>query len=117
MARTFEATEGGLPERLIAALHAGNEASGDSRGEQSAALYVAKAAEGYDGKNDRRVDVRVDDHESPITELERVFELYDVTLLSREEPDAPETLSGDPAVAVTTVGSGVLRGTCLGAVR
>ncbi|WP_435063805.1 DUF1028 domain-containing protein [Halobaculum sp. EA56] len=103
MADAFEDGEGGLPERLIAALHAGNEAGGDSRGEQSAALYVAKPEGGYDGKNDRWVDVRVDDHDAPIDELERVFKLYDVTLLSREEPDDPRELAGERARAVSEV--------------
>ncbi len=101
MAETFEETAGGLPERLIAALHAGNDAGGDSRGEQSAALYIVKPEGGYDGKNDRWVDVRVDDHEHPIDELERVFKLYDVTLLEREEPGELRDLSGETARAVT----------------
>ena len=108
MAEAFEAggqsgggTEAGLPERLIDALHAGNEAGGDKRGEQSAALYVVKPGGGYDGKNDRWIDVRVDDHESPIDELERVFKIYDVTLLEREEPEETRELTGDAATAVT----------------
>jgi uncharacterized Ntn-hydrolase superfamily protein len=90
----------GLPERLLAALRAGNEAGGDRRGEQGAALYVAKPAGGYDGGNDRWIDVRVDDHETPIAELERVFKLYDVTLLEREEPDERRELSGETATEV-----------------
>jgi len=101
IATTFEETDGGLPERLIAALHAGNEAGGDSRGEQSAALYVAKPRGGYDGRNDRWVDVRVDDHDAPIDELERVFKLYDVTLLEREPPEEVRNLDGETAAAVT----------------
>jgi uncharacterized Ntn-hydrolase superfamily protein len=100
MADAFEATDGGLPEKLLAALHAGNDAGGDSRGEQSAAMYVAKPEGGYDGKNDRWVDVRVDDHEHPIDELERVFKVYDVTLLSREEPADVRELDGDTGRAV-----------------
>jgi uncharacterized Ntn-hydrolase superfamily protein len=100
MAEAFEGTDGGLPERLIAALHAGNEAGGDKRGEQSAALYVAKPEGGYDGKNDRWVDVRVDDHERPIDELERVFKIYDVTLLEREAPDETRELAGETALSV-----------------
>ena len=102
MTETFEETDGGLPERLIAALHAGNAAGGDKRGEQSAALYVAKPGGGYGGRNDRWVDVRVDDHERPIDELERVFKTYDVTLLEREPPDETRELTGETAVAVQT---------------
>ena len=100
MADAFEDTDGGLPEQLLAALHAGNEAGGDSRGEQSAAMYVAKPEGGYDGKNDRWIDVRVDDHEHPIDELERAFKVYDVTLLAREEPEDVRELDGDTARAV-----------------
>ncbi len=100
MEEAYLETEGGLPEKLLGALHAGNEAGGDKRGEQSAALYVVKPEGGYDGKNDRWIDVRVDDHESPIEELERVFKLYDVTLLEREEPDEVRELSGETARAV-----------------
>ena len=97
MAEAYESTDGGLPERLIAALHAGNEAGGDRRGEQSAALYVARPEGGYGGGNDRWIDVRVDDHGRPIDELERVFKLYDVTLLERSEPDDLRELSGATA--------------------
>ena len=103
MAEAFEETDDGLPERMIAALHAGNEAGGDRRGEQSAALYVAKPEGGYGGRNDRWIDVRVDDHDSPIDELERVFRLYDVTLLEREAPDETRELTDDAAAEVATV--------------
>ncbi|MFB6070097.1 MAG: DUF1028 domain-containing protein [Halanaeroarchaeum sp.] len=99
MAEAYERADA-LPEGLLAALHAGNEAGGDRRGEQSAAMYVAKPEGGYDGKNDRWIDVRVDDHEAPIDELERVFRLYDVTLLEREEPEEVVELSGETAEAV-----------------
>jgi len=101
MENGYQETAGGLPEKLLAALHAGNEAGGDKRGEQSAALYVVKPEGGYDGKNDRWIDVRVDDHEAPIDELERVFKIYDVTLLEREEPEDVRELSGETAEEVT----------------
>ncbi|WP_160132865.1 DUF1028 domain-containing protein [Halococcus salsus] len=101
MAETYESADGGLPDRLLAALHAGNEAGGDARGEQAAALYVVKPEGGYDGGNDRWIDVRVDDHEHPIDELERVFRIYDVTLLEREPPDEYHELDDETAEAVT----------------
>lgn len=103
MADTYETTDGGLPEKLIAALHAGNEAGGDRRGEQSAALSVVKPEGGYDGGNDRWIDVRVDDHDHPIDELERIFRLYDVTLLEREPPNEFRELDGETAEEVTAV--------------
>ena len=103
MAEAFEETTGGLPERLIAALYAGNEAGGDSRGEQSAALYVVKPEGGYDGGNDRWIDVRVDDHDHPIDELERLFRVYGVTLLERAEPEHVQELSGAAAEGVLEI--------------
>ena len=87
MARAFESTEGDLPVRLLAALHAGQKAGGDKRGQQSAALLVVRERGGYGGMNDRWIDLRVEDHPAPIDELTRVFNIYDVTLLNRENPD------------------------------
>ena len=86
MARAFESTDGDMPVRLLAALHAGQKAGGDKRGQQSAALLVVRERGGYGGLNDRWIDLRVDDHPAPIEELTRVFNIYDVTLLSREDP-------------------------------
>jgi len=77
MAEAFRSTKGPLARRLIAALRAGEEAGGDSRGKQSAALLVVREAAGYSGYNDRFVDLRVDDHPDPIQELERIFELHE----------------------------------------
>ncbi len=93
MARAFESTEGDLPVRLLAALHAGQKAGGDKRGQQSAALLVVRERGGYGGLNDRWIDVRVDDHPAPIDELTRVFNVYDVTLLNRENPSDVLALS------------------------
>ncbi len=78
IARIFEKTTGRLSERLIAALHAGQKAGGDKRGQQSAALLVKKEKAGYGGFTDTLVDLRVDDHSTPIAELERLFGLYDL---------------------------------------
>ena len=86
MSRAFEVTEGDLPVRLLAALSAGQRAGGDKRGQQSAALLVVREGGGYGGFNDRWIDVRVDDHPAPIEELIRVFNIYDITLLSRDDP-------------------------------
>jgi uncharacterized Ntn-hydrolase superfamily protein len=76
MVATFEATAGTLAERLLAALAAGQEAGGDSRGMQSAALLVVRERGGYGGHNDRYLDLRVDDHPSPIAELQRLYALH-----------------------------------------
>lgn len=78
MAETFEKTEGELARRLVAALEAGQEAGGDSRGRQSAAILVVKPNGGYGGFNDRYMDLRVDDHPTPIKELIRLMDLFDL---------------------------------------
>jgi len=76
MAGTFERTAGPLAARLLAALAAGQAAGGDSRGQQAAALLVVREGGGYGGRNDRYLDLRVDDHPAPITELRRIHDLY-----------------------------------------
>ncbi|XAL98576.1 DUF1028 domain-containing protein [Phycisphaeraceae bacterium D3-23] len=76
MARAYEAAEGDFGDRLIDALEAGQAAGGDRRGRQSASLYIVRAEAGYAGGNDRYRDVRVDDHETPIAELRRVYHLH-----------------------------------------
>lgn len=86
MARAYEETPGDLIERLMAALSAGQAAGGDRRGQQSAAILVVREKGGYEGLTDKYVDLRVDDHQTPIEELKRVFKVYDMTMLSREDP-------------------------------
>jgi len=76
MAKSFEASKGDLGERLIAALQAGQDAGGDSRGMQSAALLIVREGWGYGGYNDRFRDLRVDDHAQPIKELKRIYDLH-----------------------------------------
>ncbi|TDL32573.1 DUF1028 domain-containing protein [Jeotgalibacillus sp. S-D1] len=76
MAKTFESADGTLAERLLSALAAGQTAGGDSRGQQSAALLVVKEKGGYGGFNDRFIDLRVDDHPTPVEELIRIHRLH-----------------------------------------
>ena len=76
LAETFEASGGPLAERLIACLAAAQAAGGDRRGQQSAAVLVVKKDAGYAGLSDVLVDLRVDDHETPIQELERLYGLH-----------------------------------------
>jgi uncharacterized Ntn-hydrolase superfamily protein len=73
MEKAFLETEGALADRMYAAMIAGNEKGGDSRGKQSASLMVRKPGTGYGGKNDRAIDIRVDDHAEPFKELGRLL--------------------------------------------
>ncbi|OYD15772.1 hypothetical protein CH333_05040 [candidate division WOR-3 bacterium JGI_Cruoil_03_44_89] len=80
-ANAFLKEKGPLAERLLAALKAGQAAGGDKRGRQAAALLVVREKGGYSGFNDRYIDLRVDDNEEPIEELERIYNLYKITFL------------------------------------
>ena len=73
MEKTFLETKGTLAQRIFAALQAGDAAGGDSRGKQSAALIIVKEGAGYNGGNDRAIDIRVDDHPEPFVELGRLL--------------------------------------------
>ena len=86
LAETFEETAGNpLADRLLSALAAAQAAGGDSRGQQSASLLVVKRDGGYGGTSDVMVDLRVDDHPTPIEELARLYEMHD--LLFGKTPD------------------------------
>ncbi|MXW06188.1 MAG: DUF1028 domain-containing protein [Gemmatimonadetes bacterium] len=77
MAETFEAPgEEDFAAKLLAVLTAGQEAAGDRRGMQSAALLVAREGGGCGGTSDYLVDLRVDDHAAPIEELKRLYLLH-----------------------------------------
>ena len=76
MGKAFEETDGELADKLMAALFAGQEAGGDVRGQQSAALLVVQEGSGYGGFNDRYIDLRVDDAKKPIEELQRLLEIH-----------------------------------------
>ncbi len=103
MANTYESTAEEFPERLLAALTAGQKAGGDRRGQQSAALLVVREGGSYGGYTDRYIDIRVDEHPRPIEELKRVFKIYDLTLLQREDPGEVVRLEGDVAREVKEV--------------
>ena len=68
--------DGELADWLVAALEAGQQAGGDSRGRQSAAVLVVRTGGGYGGNNDHYLDLRVDDHPEPIKELTRILRIH-----------------------------------------
>ena len=77
LALTFERNAGSpLAERLIECLAAAQAAGGDRRGQQSSSLLVVEQDGGYANLSDVVVDLRVDDHPSPIPELRRLYELH-----------------------------------------
>jgi uncharacterized Ntn-hydrolase superfamily protein len=91
MARAFGSADGELCDRLLNALMAGDVAGGDRRGRQSSALLVVRDRGGYEGRNDRYIDLRVDDHPDAPTELGRLFGVWDDTMLVRTDPPLEAT--------------------------
>lgn len=75
MVEAFEATEGHLSFRLLAALEAGQAEGGDRRGMQSAAMLIVQEDGGVWLNNDVVLRLQVDDSEQPIDELRRLVEI------------------------------------------
>lgn len=76
-----------LADRLLRALELAQEAGGDRRGQQSAAVLVLRPNGGYGGNHDRLLDLRVDDHSHPIQELRRIYGLHRF-YFQRPDPEA-----------------------------
>jgi uncharacterized Ntn-hydrolase superfamily protein len=94
MVSAYEATMGEpLANRLLAALTAGDREGGDRRGRQSAALLVARPNGGYGGNHDRYMDLRVDDHQSPVAEVARLLDLHHLYF---DHPAKDDIVSVDP---------------------
>jgi uncharacterized Ntn-hydrolase superfamily protein len=73
MGAAFAAAEGDLSVRLLSALEGGQTAGGDARGRMSAALVVVPAA----GERwESSVDLRVDHHDDPLSELTRALNFH-----------------------------------------
>jgi uncharacterized Ntn-hydrolase superfamily protein len=86
--RALSHADGPLTRRLYAALKAADDAGGDKRGRQSAAILVVQEGSGYGGASDVLLDLRCDDSPAPVPELGRLLDLHD---LNYGKPD-PATL-------------------------
>lgn len=98
MAAAFRSATGRLAERLVMALEAGEAEGGDIRGRQSAALLVVSGTDGKEPWAGRLVDLRVDDHPDPLTELARLLRLKRATMEMAEVDAAGRR--GDVAAVV-----------------
>lgn len=76
MANAFETTSGTLSERMLAAMQAAEAELGDIRGKQSAALLIVSGTATGNSWEDRLVDLRIEDHENPLEELERLLKIH-----------------------------------------
>lgn len=105
MASAFRASRGHLADRIVAVLRAAQAAGGDKRGQQSAALVIEKPGAGYGGFNDRYVDLRIDDHATPIEELARLLEWHKLYYF----PPAPEDVYPIDAALGTEIAGELVR--------
>ena len=96
LADTYLAGGAPFPELLVRCLAAADAAGGDRRGRESAALYIARAGGGYGGGNDRYLDLRVDQHDDPITELGRVLSFHHLYF---DRPSPEELISVTASLA------------------
>lgn len=86
-------------ERLLGALTAGDNAGGDRRGRQSAAILIGSLGGGYGGGSDIEVDLRVDDHPDPVAELIRLSRIHHLLF---GKPEHTVALDGDYAKRLRT---------------
>lgn len=76
MAEAFEATSGSLSKRMLVALKAAEGEKGDIRGKQSAAILIVSGKATGNSWEDTIMDLRVEDHNNPIQELERLIKIH-----------------------------------------
>jgi uncharacterized Ntn-hydrolase superfamily protein len=95
-ADTFAATPGSLAERLLAALDAAEEAGGDFRGRESAALVVV-SGDREEEPWQRVFELHVDNHAEPLRELRR---LYGIAAAYRRRRDFGEQTSLNEEVEI-----------------
>jgi uncharacterized Ntn-hydrolase superfamily protein len=97
LAEAFASSEGRpLPDRLMDALDAAQNAGGDARGMQSAAMVITRALGGAGGFSDRVIDIRVDDSKQPLKDLRHLLNLHRSGQLIT---DANRQLNGGDAAA------------------
>jgi len=94
MLDAFGSVEGPLTLRLMAALDAAEEAGGDARGRQSAAIVVAPAEGEW---WERVISLHVEDHPDPLVELRRLIELHGAYELACEADELVNEGRHDPA--------------------
>jgi uncharacterized Ntn-hydrolase superfamily protein len=98
MSRAFSHASGPLADRLLAALTAGQDAGGDLRGRQSAALLVVSGDPATDEDDGVRMDLRVDDSGDPVAQLrmlrnlQRAYDERDYEMLALFAPEGARDL-------------------------
>ncbi|PLX18754.1 MAG: Zn-dependent protease, partial [Marinilabiliales bacterium] len=77
MSKTFEENDDlPLAERVLRTMQSAQNVGGDIRGKQSAVLLVVGVEAAKNEWMDKKVDLRVDDHNEPLLELERLLKVH-----------------------------------------
>jgi uncharacterized Ntn-hydrolase superfamily protein len=121
MSAAYTATSGSLADRLLAALTAGQDAGGDLRGRQSAALQVVSGTPATEDDDGVRLDLRVDDSGDPVAQLrmlrnlQRAYDERDYETLAVFAPEGARDLYA--ALAASRRGDRAAARSALEAVR
>jgi uncharacterized Ntn-hydrolase superfamily protein len=76
MATAYENARGDLADRMLAALEAAQDEGGDIRGKQSSALLIVKPESSRRPYADKVMELRVEDHPTPVAELRRLVGVH-----------------------------------------
>jgi uncharacterized Ntn-hydrolase superfamily protein len=76
MAESFRNSKGQIAERMLEALEAAENAGGDIRGKQSAAILVVRGKPTGNLWEDRKVDLQIADHANPLAEMKRLLKVH-----------------------------------------
>lgn len=76
MSNAYENTKGDLLDKLMAALESAQNAGGDIRGMQSAAILIVPGETQGAPWKEKIVDLRIDDHPNPIEEMKRLIQVH-----------------------------------------
>jgi uncharacterized Ntn-hydrolase superfamily protein len=121
MSAAYAAAGGSLADRLLSALTAGQDAGGDLRGRQSAALSVVSGTPATEDDDGVRIDLRVDDSGDPVAQLrmlrnlQRAYDERDYETLAVFAPEGARDLYA--ALAASRRGDRAAARSALEAVR
>ena len=101
MLKAYEATDGDLADRLLAALDAAEAEGGDIRGKQSAAIVIYTGEPEHAPGHGRLLDLRVEDHPEPLPELRRLVQMRRAYLLADDAERAAN--AGDMKAAAAAL--------------
>lgn len=76
MKKAYEMSDGDLASKMLAALEAAQDAGGDIRGKQSAAILIVRSKSTGRPWEDTVIELRIEDHPQPIKELKRLVKLH-----------------------------------------